>query len=131
MLRRRLAAFAFSLVLGAAVTLFAQNLASISESELSGVIRSVNTAQATWKSKHGTYTKLQDLGQEEPLAHLKVPLKIRDGDTATIEDYQVRVVVSSDRDRYMTSLTKEDGCGVAMFSNESGVIYRAKAFGCE
>ena len=130
MLTRRLAAFAFSLVLGAALTLFAQNLAPISESGLGGVIRSVNTAQATWKSKHGTYAKLKDLAQDGPLAELKA-LKIGDGDTATIEGYQVRVVVSSDRDHYMTALTKENDCGVAMFSSESGVIYRAKAFGCD
>ena len=121
----------FCLVVGGALVLSAEDPTPVSEAGVAGIIRRVNTAQVNWKAKHGTYADLWDLAKNKLLADSKVPLNIKEHDTATIWDYELRVVVPSDRHHYMTALTKENGCGVAMFSSESAVIYRAKALGCE
>jgi hypothetical protein len=44
-------------------------------------------------------------------------------DSASVEDYELKVLVSSDGKHYSTSLTPANGCGVAMFSTDQGVIF--------
>ncbi len=128
--RRSLAAFAFYLLAGAPLV-FAQGAGPLSEAELAGLVRTVNTAEMTWKSQNGTYADLQELAKNKLFADRKISLSSKDPDTATIQDYQMRIVVASDRQKYMMELTRANGCGPAMFSSETAIIYRAKALGCE
>jgi len=87
--------------------------------------------QANSFLKLGTYASLRDLAGDESLVARKNTLNIKDGDSPTIGDYELRVVVSSDGHHYLTSLTKENGCGVAVFSTEHAFIYEATALGCQ
>ncbi len=128
---RPLLVLLFSLCLGAGSLSSAQKPVALSEFELKGLIRAVVTAQANCFLKLGIYASLRDLAGDESLAARKNMLNIKDADFSTFGDYELRVVVSSDGHHYLTSLTKENGCGVAIFSTEHAVIYEATALGCQ
>jgi hypothetical protein len=98
---------------------------------VAGIIRTVNTAQAEWLAGHGSYASLHDLVRDKSWQKGQITLEEVDASSAKLGDYQLTVIVSPDGHRYSASVLRPTGCGVAMFSSESGVIYQATALGCD
>lgn len=133
MSREHLRILVFALGVTLAASSFAQKKTSLSEADLAGLIRAVNTAQLNWLAKHGTYGSLRDLSTDKLLTArgARSELQIRRDDLATVGGYELRIVVDSEGRYYFALLIPEQGCGAVLFSTEAGVIYRGKAMGCE
>ena len=52
-------------------------------------------------------------------------------ETAVFVNYQLRITKSQDEQSFQASLTTSTKCAPAWFSSEQGVIYVAKAIGCD
>ena len=122
------------LLIGIAVApiLSAQQMSSqLSEDQAVGLMRTINTAQMGWFSRHQTFANLSDLEQDKLLSECEEILNSTGIDSASVEGYELKVLVPFDGRHYSTSLTPAHGCGVAMFSTDQGVIFRATALGCQ
>jgi hypothetical protein len=119
------------LVLSTGIVTAQEPARRLSEEQMAGVIRTINASQMTWQSVHKTWASLRDLEHDKYLSARGLPINYTSNDSAKIEGYDLRVIVSSDGKRYSTTLAPTTGCGIAMFSDELGVIYQATAFGCE
>lgn len=100
------------------------------QAQIMAFIRSVNTVEAEMFSKTHQYVNLQDvvghkLFQNNPLAPSPTDLT-----SGTLLGYKISVLASSDGQHYTVAALPSQGCAVAVFSNESAVIYRASALGC-
>lgn len=102
---------------------------SLSEADAFGLVRTVNTAQAMSLMKDRAYPSLHELVQGGSLQRFGPVMN--GADSATIKDYQLTVIVSHDRQHYSAALIPANSCGLAIFSSDRAVIYRAKALGCE
>jgi hypothetical protein len=56
-------------------------------------------------------------------------INVVDVHTARFKDYSLMVIPSADRQHFQLSLVPKSGCGYSLFTNESFVIYEAKALG--
>ena len=65
------------------------------------------------------------------MEELNETLNYTSNDTASIENYNLTLLLSYDGKHYSTALTPTQGCGASMFSSDAGVIYNAVAFGCK
>lgn len=126
----------------------------LSESEVLGLMRTINTAQVKsgvlcvnsvceepsgprfsganssidhYQSLDELVSRIRHVNSSEPWMPT---LQIIDSSEGTLKDYKVSVVVSPDRQHYVAQLIKSSDCGLALFSNETGVIYTATALGC-
>jgi type II secretory pathway pseudopilin PulG len=108
---------------------FQNSQSRLSSKDALALVRSLNSRQATFKLSHSTYGSLQDVVM---LGHLDKSFSITSGDSssATVNDYRVSIVVSSDGLHYQLSMHPDSGCGASFFTNESGVIYQGSALGC-
>ena len=96
---------------------------------LAGVVRTDNTAQLNRLSKRKGFGTLRELYEDGLLS--RETFKAEDSSTAMIDNYELRVLVSSDTRHYSISLMPSRGCATALFNTELGIIYRARALGCE
>ena len=123
----------------------------LSESEVLGLMRTINTAQVKsgflcvnsvceepsgprfngpdssidhYQSLDELVSRIRHVNSSEPWMPT---LQIIDSSEGTLKDYKVSVVVSPDRQHYVAQLIKSSDCGLALFSNETGVIYTATA----
>jgi hypothetical protein len=106
----------------------------LSEREVFGLMRTINTAQAEafFDSRH-QYLSLDELVSRRHVnsSELWLPaLSLRDSSAGTLKNYSVSVVVSTDGQHYVSEMISSSSCGLALFSNESGIIYTATALGC-
>ena len=101
----------------------------LSPKQALSLVRTLNSTEATIKWSRSNYGSLQDVIK---LGELGGTLSITAGDSssATIKDYQLSVVLSSDSQHYQISVHPSRGCGPSFFTNESGVIYQGAALGC-
>jgi hypothetical protein len=102
---------------------------SVSENQALGIIRVVNTVQASFFVKRGTYVALQELAQDGTFRGQATLQSMKDADSGTIGNYELTVVSSADGKHYSAALIPAT-CDVAVFSNDRAVIYKAKALGC-
>jgi len=107
------------------------------------LVRVINTAELEislgWPAaasaagtKHA-YAPLADLLKHryflQPRALVPVQL---DSTTGSVKNYKLSVVASADGRHYLVGLVpSQPECLPALFTNESGVIYRATALGCK
>jgi hypothetical protein len=105
----------------------------LSESQVLAMIRMVNTLQvvAHEEDQRHQYASLDVLVYRRHQNHeLWLPnLHLTDSSTGTLKNYTVSVVVSADGQHYVAEMIGS-GCALALFSNESAVIYTARGLGC-
>ena len=95
-----------------------------------GLVRTVNTIQATKSVGGGRYGSLGDILRKDGSLPLQREIILSDDSSGSVRDYKLSVVVSGDGRRYQVSLRPAAGCGIAFFSGESGVIYEGRGLGC-
>jgi hypothetical protein len=103
----------------------------LSEAEAMGMMRTINTLQAVafYDPRH-QYLSLDELASQHEL--WLTTLRLMDSSAGTLKDHRVSVVVSPDRQHYVSELiSSSKNCALALFSNESGIIYTARGLGCE
>ena len=109
----------------------------LSEWEVVGLMRTINTAQAEASSDSDLrhqYLSLDELVARRHYnsSELWLPtLQMVDSSTGTLKNYRVSVVVSPDRQHYVAQLINSSDCGLAVFSNESVLIYTARILDCK
>jgi hypothetical protein len=99
-----------------------------------GAMRTINTFQvAPFQGPRHQYVSLEELvAQRHEQAHelwLSTVL-LKDSSTGTLKNYTVSIIVSADGQHYAAQLISSSSCGLAVFSNESGIIYTARGIGC-
>jgi hypothetical protein len=77
-----------------------------------------------------SFATLERLVKHQAMQHRLSELKLVDANSAMIRDYLLVVVPSSDGQHFQLSFAPKSGCGYSLFTNESFVIYEAKAQGC-
>ncbi len=124
----------------------------LSAKEAVDFLRTINTAELEFSIKKNRYVCLDELTQHRFLqgfSQVAEPAsdKVRspdarqnsnagslvktDSSSGTLRNYKIFVVASADGKHYQAGIVPtESGCGWAVFSNESGVIYPAMALGC-
>jgi hypothetical protein len=106
----------------------------LSEFEVLGLMRTINTLQAgAFQDTRHQYLSLDELvSQRYRNNHEQwlTTVQLLDSSTGTLKNYTVSIVVSSDRQHYVAQLISSSGCALALFSNESGIIYTARGLGC-
>jgi hypothetical protein len=108
----------------------------LGEADAIALVRQVNTAQITifntndGKHQYVSLRKLLDSPAMNSLGKVgKVDVTVNDDSSGTVKDHILSVIASADVQHFLVSLAPR-GCGLAIFSNESGVIYLANAAGC-
>jgi hypothetical protein len=138
------------LTLGLATSLRSQNAPAKSSdadhakhSLAIGLLRNINTAEADYESKHGTYaawktlaasgkfleTSLQQTARNEPqFAHVKLS-----NGPEILPGWRLRLDLVADGKGYDVLLedTTDNTCGYSAGSDERGVIRQSKAIDCE
>jgi hypothetical protein len=106
----------------------------LSEAEALGLMRTINTFQvAPFQGPRHQYVSLEELvAQPHEKAHelLLSSVLLKDSSTGTLKNYTVSIVVSTDGQHYVLEMLNSSSCGLAFFSNESGIIYTATGLGC-
>jgi len=102
----------------------------LSTAEALTLVRAFSTAEAEKKQTEQGFVSLPKLMQDGTLQRRLQEISVLDAHTATIRDYRLSVVPSADGEHYQLSLAPKSGCGYTLFTNESFVIYEAKALGC-
>jgi len=101
------------------------------------LVRQINTAEATiFLVKDGDHqyrTLSQLLASPKAKSQVTALLNLTDESTGTVQGYTVQLLASPDSQHYSLGVTPDtsQGCGPAFFSSEAGIIYPAKALGCE
>ncbi len=97
------------------------------------LVRSANTGEAEGFGKEHRYVPLEVLLRTrffEGRTDIP-PVRPTDGTAAEVGNYRLLVVVSPGAQHYAVQLVPASGgCGPALFSNESGIIYPGTALGC-
>ena len=107
-----------------------EDTARLSSREALGLIRTMNSIEHSFKMKSSSFGSLEDVIKFGQLDRTRPGIALSDGNSGTLKDYQLSVVASSDGRHYQISLRPSSGCGVSLFTNESGVIYQGQALGC-
>ena len=108
-----------------------QPVTPIVQDDVDRLVRTINVSQMQWAAKHKLFGSLRDVEQGNSLSQHGEIVTYTGSDSATVANYEVRVLVSLDGKHYSTSITPTTGCGLAAFSSERGIIYHAAALGCE
>jgi|SRR5271167_2607401 hypothetical protein len=102
--------------------------------EAVGAMRTINTFQvAPFQGPRHQYVSLEELvAQRHEKAHEQwlSTVLLKDSSTGTLKNHTVSIVVSADGQHYVAQLISLSSCGLAVFSNESGIIYTARGIGC-
>jgi hypothetical protein len=106
----------------------------LTEPEALGLMRMINTLQvAPFQGPRHQYVSLEELvAQPHEKAHelLLSTVLLKDNTTGTLKNYTVSIVVSAEGQHYIAEILSSSSCGLALFSNESGIIYTATGLGC-
>ena len=106
----------------------------LSKPEALGLMRTINSFQvAPFQGPRHQYVSLEELvAQPHEKAHelLLSSILLKDSSTGTLKNYTVSIVVSTDGQHYVLEMLSSASCGLALFSNESGIIYTATSLGC-
>ena len=101
----------------------------LSSAEALRLVRSLSTIEAEKKNSEQSFVSLQKLLPRVMPRQLQ-EIQVVDTHTATIRGYKLTVVPSPDGQHFQLSLVPKSDCGYSLFTNESFVIYEAKALGC-
>jgi hypothetical protein len=94
------------------------------------IVRTLNTAEVDSKLMGGHFLTLAELPSHRRVKKAAWSIAQTDETTGTLEDYRLVVNVAPDGKHYQLSMIPTATCGVALFSNESGVIYTGRGLGC-
>lgn len=109
------------------------------DSRMTGVnvVRLINTAEAVYKSEHGSYASWSELFCSDAISEREKPgtpfqgLQLSPG-PEVVPGWNLAIVVSSDRRNYELSLRSVDDkeCRFSFFSDDSGLIYEGGVIDC-
>jgi len=102
----------------------------LSSNEALSLVRALSTIEGEKKATEQSFVSLQKLLQHRVMQRRLQEINVLDTHSATIRDYKLSVVPSADGQHFQLSLVPKSGCGYSLFTNESFVIYEAKALGC-
>jgi len=101
----------------------------LSSDKAIGFLRTVGSAEATYKAKNGVYASLQELVKAQYLT-LSDGL-IKDDNTGTFKNYKISIISSVDGQHFHASIIDQSACaGSALFVDDSYVIFTGKPIGC-
>lgn len=104
--------------------------AQLSSTEALSLVRTLSTTESETKATEQNFVSLEKLLQHRAMQRRLREIGVIDAHSATIKDYVLSVVPSMDGQHFQLSLAPKSGCGYSLFTNESFVIYEAKALGC-
>ncbi|HZS45649.1 MAG TPA: hypothetical protein VFC63_11135 [Blastocatellia bacterium] len=104
------------------------NSGAYSRNQAIGVMRTLGSAEATLKAKNGGYGSLDDLVRAKYVDFQNGFLQ-QDSNAAILKNYSVSIVPSSDGQHFQISMLPESNCDVALFMNESFLIYEGRVIG--
>ena len=102
----------------------------LSSSDALRTMRAIDTAEANGFHSESNYLSLDQLVRQRLVSADKLGLVLSDSSSATMKNYKVSVVVSTDGKHFAAALVPNDGCGTALFSDESYLIYEGRVLGC-
>ena len=127
--------FLVTLLAGVAISPQVNGQTEVSTEELLGVVRTINTAEVSYREDTGRYAT-----REEMLAFLRKPDALSWSPIGQFEIpqlYELALNTSPDGMHYQITLKRQPdmndwrkGCR-AVFSDEAGVIFLGTALGCE
>lgn len=79
----------------------------------------------------GTYVPLSAVLEAPRLRNAFPEVSLAEPTKAVVGGRSLVLVLSDDRKHYQATVLPAESCGVAVFTNESGVIYSGRALGCE
>lgn len=94
------------------------------------LIRMLGTTEADAFSSEARYLSLERILQHRLLRSSEHAIKLSDSTTGVVKDYQISIVVSADGKHFGIALVPHSGCGPALFSDESALIYQGAVLGC-
>ncbi len=119
---------------GVTILLSQDNLADasaqLSEPQALQLIRLINTAEREVSNETHTFVPLAQLLRHPSLEEHRKFIALTESHSGRVKDRKLSVLASADGKHYTVALVPESGCEPAVFSNEAGLIYRGKAFGC-
>ncbi len=120
----------------------AQGGGSLSEKEALRIVRAVNTIEASFFMSKQGYVTMDEMLRDSPgpdgvskQSNIETPagapVNRIDSSSASVNGNKLSVITSPDRKHYSVNISPvAGGCSQVFFSNESGIIYLAKAIGC-
>jgi len=93
------------------------------------VMRAINTAENAVRQAGGKYVELAALLEHRSMGGVK-PNIAANGNLIFHKGAQLRLALSADASQYQVMVVPVDTCGVAVFSNELGLIYTGKVLDC-
>ena len=127
---RRLIAFAVLSITLSTIALMAQQSPGDDDRRAAlRVMRAINTAENATKVKGGKYLSLIDLMQHPSMGGVAPQMKVA-GTTVSYDKWQLRLALSADASQYMVNMIAGDTCGLALFTDERGLIYTGKVLDC-
>lgn len=92
------------------------------------LMRAINTAENAGRRTDG-YVAIERL-LTHPMMGGVAQSVVLDGHDATYLGQSLRLVVSGDGQHYQAALVPPSECGVAVFTDERGLIFTGKVIGC-
>jgi type II secretory pathway pseudopilin PulG len=102
----------------------------LESNEALSVVRLVATTEGEKKSTVNSFVTLRELMTHPAMNGRLEEISMVDSHTATFRNYTLTVIPSADGQHFQVSLVPKSGCGYTLFTNETFVIYEAKASGC-
>jgi hypothetical protein len=93
------------------------------------VMRAINTAENAVRQTGGKYVELAALLDHRSMGGVK-PNIAANGNLIFHKGAQLRLALSADASQYQVMVVPVDTCGVAVFSDERGLIYTGKVLDC-
>ena len=93
------------------------------------VMRAINTAENAVRQTSGKYVELAALLDHRSMGGVK-PNIAANGSLIFHKGAQLRLALSADASQYQVMVVPVDTCGVAVFSDERGLIYTGKVLDC-
>lgn len=107
-----------------------QLIGDVSVKKALRIMRALNTAQAELLRNSRSYGTLNELSASAAFQSIGESLTPKDSYSAGVADYQLSVITTADKSRYEARLVSDERCTVALFTNETGIIYAGKSLGC-
>ena len=129
----RVCVICFTLIFANIVAYSQASRDQLSEKEAFRLVRTINTVEATAFLQNHRYIPFQEVVQDKIFQGRQEQFNIENPDatSGTIKNYTVSILASSDGKHYAVQLSSaEQGCHPALFSNDSAIIYTAKAIDC-
>ena len=94
------------------------------------IVRTLNTAEADSMLSQGHFLNLSELPAHRFVSSKGWSIQPTGATTGTLDDYGVILTVTADRKHYQLSMLPTAACGVAVFSDDSGLIYTGRGLEC-